>query len=231
MDKISKIVRLNVGGVKYKTTLDTLTKQPNSYLSQLFSDENLAAILDEEENVFLDRDGKTFRYILQILRGPNPVYPSDGYKLEALLQELRYFKLGLSNDNSWGLTDLRTHAPGFYASNRPIMFRTKFFLQWLTPSFVNDEGKFVVIYIFPKEISDTGMIPLCEMLKKGDSRGIQIRIKFNCSYLFTFDAIEGKILIREKSEVIKEIPANFPQFTLILDNAGTRGVEFSLLFA
>ena len=53
-------VKLNVGGKIYKTTLDTLRKDPDSMLSAMFSGRyELKA--DEEDAYFIDRDGKLFR--------------------------------------------------------------------------------------------------------------------------------------------------------------------------
>ena len=53
-------VKLNVGGVHFKTSLLTLTKDPNSMLSAMFSgqfEENL----DEDGSYFIDRHGDLFR--------------------------------------------------------------------------------------------------------------------------------------------------------------------------
>ena len=55
-----KTVKLNVGGVYFKTSLLTLTKDPDSMLAAMFSgrfEENL----DEDGSFFIDRDGDLFR--------------------------------------------------------------------------------------------------------------------------------------------------------------------------
>ena len=55
-----KTVKLNVGGVHFKTSLLTLTKERDSMLASMFSgrfEENL----DEDGSFFIDRDGDLFR--------------------------------------------------------------------------------------------------------------------------------------------------------------------------
>lgn len=54
---LNKVVKLNVGGVKYATSLATLRAVENSYLTALFSD-RWERHLDDEGAVFLDRDGE-----------------------------------------------------------------------------------------------------------------------------------------------------------------------------
>lgn len=63
------IVKLNVGGVRLMTTKTTLTAVPGSLLGAMFSG-RFPLPKDDEGNVFIDRDGEIFRYvILPWLRG------------------------------------------------------------------------------------------------------------------------------------------------------------------
>ena len=87
---------------------------------------------------------------------------------------------------------------------------------------------YVFLYIYPKEVSENDLTSLCENLKKDTSRGIKFKFKFNSLYLFTYDAIGGKITITENSEVVKQIKIDFPKFTFFIDNSGSKGVELSL---
>ena len=50
-----KTVKLNVGGVHFKTSLLTLTKDPNSRLSAMFSGQ-FEEDLDEDGSYFIDRE-------------------------------------------------------------------------------------------------------------------------------------------------------------------------------
>eukprot|EP01125_Pyxidicula_operculata_P014605 TRINITY_DN4883_c0_g1_i1.p1 TRINITY_DN4883_c0_g1~~TRINITY_DN4883_c0_g1_i1.p1 ORF type:complete len:280 (-),score=51.94 TRINITY_DN4883_c0_g1_i1:58-897(-) len=64
---IEEIVSLNIGGVIYTTTKNTLQKHKGTMLDSMFSGRhNLTK--DSSGNYFLDRDGKSFRYILNYLR-------------------------------------------------------------------------------------------------------------------------------------------------------------------
>ena len=50
-------VKLNVGGVKYTTSLSTLTAVPDSFFASLFSGD-WQSVTTAEGDVFVDRDGE-----------------------------------------------------------------------------------------------------------------------------------------------------------------------------
>ena len=54
-------IRLNVGGKIYETTLDTLSKDPDSMLCAMFSGRFEFKANEREGAYFIDRDGKLFR--------------------------------------------------------------------------------------------------------------------------------------------------------------------------
>ncbi len=55
MDELSKeIVKLNIGGIKYVTTAQTLTRHGDNYFSSLLS-KRIPPTLDDEGNYFIDR--------------------------------------------------------------------------------------------------------------------------------------------------------------------------------
>ena len=71
LDKFKGRVKLNVGGVKYETTLTTLTAEgDNSMLGSMFSGRHELHTNDDGE-VFIDRDGTHFGHILNMLRDAN----------------------------------------------------------------------------------------------------------------------------------------------------------------
>ena len=57
----SSTVKLNVGGKIYKTTLDTLRRDPDSMLCAMFSGRHELKQDKENGAYFIDRDGKLFR--------------------------------------------------------------------------------------------------------------------------------------------------------------------------
>ncbi|XP_051152445.1 FH protein interacting protein FIP2 isoform X2 [Andrographis paniculata] len=92
-DAASSLVRLNIGGKKFCTTVDTLTqREPDSMLAAMFSGRHALYQDSEKGYVFVDRDGKHFRHILNWLRdGVVPIMKDSEY-LE-LLKEAEYFQL------------------------------------------------------------------------------------------------------------------------------------------
>ena len=63
------LVKLNVGGVKYTTSLTTLTAVPDSFFASLFSGDWQSA-KTAEGDVFVDRDGKVTSCCLFEASGP-----------------------------------------------------------------------------------------------------------------------------------------------------------------
>ncbi|XP_067411761.1 BTB/POZ domain-containing protein KCTD11 [Emydura macquarii macquarii] len=76
-------VTLNVGGKFYSTTLETLTRFPDSMLGAMFRGPR-PACTDRHGHYFIDRDGKAFRHILNFLRLGRLDLP-EGYPELALL--------------------------------------------------------------------------------------------------------------------------------------------------
>ena len=81
-------VKLNVGGHYFTTTLQTLTKDPNSRLAAMFSGEHF-----ENGTLFLDRDGKHFRVILNYLRNGELVLPNGEMSEEELFIEAEFYQI------------------------------------------------------------------------------------------------------------------------------------------
>lgn len=86
-------VLLNVGGKKYATTVDTLTqREPESMLGAMFSGRHTVSTDDVTGMIFIDRDGKHFRHILNWLRdGIIPTLQDSEY--QELLREAEYYQL------------------------------------------------------------------------------------------------------------------------------------------
>ncbi|XP_053861479.1 BTB/POZ domain-containing protein KCTD11 [Malaclemys terrapin pileata] len=77
-------ITLNVGGKFYSTTLETLTRFPDSMLGAMFRGPR-PAHTDRRGHYFIDRDGKAFRHILNFLRLGRLDLP-EGYSELALLR-------------------------------------------------------------------------------------------------------------------------------------------------
>ncbi|KAJ6763155.1 hypothetical protein OIU79_023820 [Salix purpurea] len=89
----SSLVRLNIGGKKFCTTIDTLTQgEPDSMLAAMFRGRLTVSEDPAKGYVFIDRDGKHFRHILNWLRdGVVPTLTDAGYS--ELTREAEYYQL------------------------------------------------------------------------------------------------------------------------------------------
>lgn len=86
-------ITLNVGGTRYTTSLATLSRYPDSVLSKMF--EGAFSLKPENDgSYFIDRDGQTFRFILNYLRDGVLFLPTDSACLvKQLLLEATYFQI------------------------------------------------------------------------------------------------------------------------------------------
>lgn len=93
MSRQSHLVGLNVGGRIFVTSRDTLTRDPESMLACMLTEGLPAASQDKDGNLVIDRDGDTFKYILNFLRDGSCVYPLDFHTRAELLREANYFQV------------------------------------------------------------------------------------------------------------------------------------------
>ncbi|GFR69236.1 BTB/POZ domain-containing protein kctd15 [Elysia marginata] len=86
-------VHIDVGGSIYTSSLETLTRFPESKLARMFNG-SIPIVLDTlKQHYFIDRDGKLFRYILNYLRTQRLVVPTEFDEFEQLYEEARYYEL------------------------------------------------------------------------------------------------------------------------------------------
>ncbi|XP_031632463.1 BTB/POZ domain-containing protein kctd15 [Contarinia nasturtii] len=87
-------VHIDVGGTIYTSSLETLTKYPDSRLAKLFNG-TIPIVLDSlKQHYFIDRDGGMFRHILNFMRNSKLLIPDDFADIDLLLEEARYFEIG-----------------------------------------------------------------------------------------------------------------------------------------
>lgn len=86
-------VHIDVGGCIYTSSLETLTKFSDSKLSKMFNG-TLPIVLDTlKQHYFIDRDGKSFRHILNYMRTNRLILPDNFDDFESLLNEAKYYEL------------------------------------------------------------------------------------------------------------------------------------------
>ena len=89
-----KHVKLNVGGQVYKTSVETLVKDPDSMLAAMFSKRFDVKPDEDDEAYFIDRDGTHFRYILNYLRTGQLIYPKENKVLaKELYLEAKFYQI------------------------------------------------------------------------------------------------------------------------------------------
>ncbi|EFC46723.1 predicted protein [Naegleria gruberi] len=102
-DNNSQVITLNVGGFLYTTFKETLSRKINGkdhLLSIMFSETclNFDFSKDERGNIFIDRNGKVFSYVLDYLRAEGNIDKfslpfNDVCLMEQLEMEVEYFSL------------------------------------------------------------------------------------------------------------------------------------------
>lgn len=91
---MDEVIELNIGGKYYSTKKSTLCWYKLSYFYHLFSTEG-NIIYDKNNKIFIDRDGYTFKYILNWLRNENyksfPKPDNENYSL--LIEDTKFYGL------------------------------------------------------------------------------------------------------------------------------------------
>ncbi|XP_026464118.1 BTB/POZ domain-containing protein kctd15-like [Ctenocephalides felis] len=86
-------VHIDVGGTIYTSSLETLTKYPESRLAKLFNG-SIPIVLDSlKQHYFIDRDGGMFRHILNFLRNSRLLVSESFSDIDLLLEEAKYFDI------------------------------------------------------------------------------------------------------------------------------------------
>eukprot|EP00088_Acartia_fossae_P061999 TRINITY_DN7462_c0_g1_i17.p1 TRINITY_DN7462_c0_g1~~TRINITY_DN7462_c0_g1_i17.p1 ORF type:complete len:216 (-),score=48.71 TRINITY_DN7462_c0_g1_i17:320-967(-) len=90
---LSDIIVLNVGGTRFETSRATLVSQPDSMLAKMFDpDSPLEPAKTKDGAFFLDRDPKTFTYILSYLRS-GEIFAENKMVLNKLSHEAKFYQL------------------------------------------------------------------------------------------------------------------------------------------
>ena len=93
LTRLNAPVHIDVGGKAFTTTLETLTKYPNSKLAKMFSGK-IPIVLDSlKQHYFVDRDGHLFRHVLNFLRNGSINVKKDPEEINDLLQEARFYEM------------------------------------------------------------------------------------------------------------------------------------------
>jgi K+ channel tetramerisation domain. len=92
----STIVTFNVGGTCYQVSRSLLDQFPHSMLSKSTSEQWQK---DPNSEIFIERDGARFKYVLDYMRDGKVDVPLHETKT-SILAELEYFGIDVADDNS-----------------------------------------------------------------------------------------------------------------------------------
>ncbi|XP_037923711.1 BTB/POZ domain-containing protein kctd15-like isoform X2 [Hermetia illucens] len=117
-------VHIDVGGTIYTSSLETLTRFPDSKLAKLFNG-SIPIVLDSlKQHYFIDRDGGMFRHILNFLRNAKLLISEDFPDFDLLMEEARYFEIDPMVKQLEQMKKDRVRN-GNYLSSPPLLSRVK----------------------------------------------------------------------------------------------------------
>lgn len=87
-DQDAKIVKLNVGGTRYEVARSLIETHPESMLARLISEQWQE---DPSKEVFVERDGGRFKYVLDYLRDGKVLLPAFSVPKEVLEKDFEYY--------------------------------------------------------------------------------------------------------------------------------------------
>ncbi|XP_054770436.2 uncharacterized protein LOC129278254 [Lytechinus pictus] len=132
-------IGMNVGGKIYQTSWSTLLRYPNTFFDSLFEG-SADHPKDEQGNLLLDRDGETFRHILNFLRYGRVVIPEEFDDFHILEREADFLSLGelkmalTDTERSRGDVGLNVGGKIYRASMRTLTSVPKSFFQEMLQS-------------------------------------------------------------------------------------------------
>ena len=90
--QFSSTVKLNVGGHHFTTSIQTLTRDPDSTLAAMISG-RFEIKPSKDGSFFIDRDGTYFRFILNYLRDGKLSLPDGATFLEEMATEAEFYQI------------------------------------------------------------------------------------------------------------------------------------------
>ena len=91
---MTDIAKFNVGGQHYEVSRSLLQSHPDTMLAKSASDQWQE---DPESEIFIERDGARFRFVMDYLRDGNVTLPITETK-EAFVAELEYYNIAINVD-------------------------------------------------------------------------------------------------------------------------------------
>eukprot|EP01133_Synstelium_polycarpum_P017382 gene17382-20738_t len=113
------MIKLNVGGHIYYTSISTLCADDQSMLNFMFSG-RFPIQKEEDGSIFIDRDGTYFKYIINWLRNNHIPQINDEAIRECLLLEAKYFQISSLIDHLSQQSENKDHHPNRFTQKEII---------------------------------------------------------------------------------------------------------------
>ena len=95
LSTISEVIKFNIGGQRYEVSRSLFDKHPDSMLARSESEQWQE---DPEAEIFIERDGLRFRYILDYMRDDKlDLLPTESKK--TIVTELEYYGIVVNEEN------------------------------------------------------------------------------------------------------------------------------------
>lgn len=91
----TKIVKFNVGGIRHEVARSLLELHPDTMLARMVSEQWQE---NPDTEIFIERDGSRFKYVLDYLRDGKVQVPVTLAK-ESLLNDIEYFSISFETEN------------------------------------------------------------------------------------------------------------------------------------
>jgi len=99
---VPDIIKLNIGGIRYSTTWTTLHSFGDNFLTIMISNDiegKIKSLKDDKGCYFVDRNGRLFEYVLDLLRHGVLQVPS-GVSKEILQREIDFYQISYDNNST-----------------------------------------------------------------------------------------------------------------------------------
>ena len=170
-----KIVKFNVGGTRYEVARSLIGMHPDTMLARIVSNEWQ---MDPSKEVFIERDGSRFKYVLDYLRNGKALVSNDVCK-ESILAELQYF--GISHQERdvqhghYGPSGSIHSSESILASSTSKIFRFVHICLLHTPRPIFEKSLEFTVY----DISEKEFYGICKHMadifySKGDERKLKL---------------------------------------------------------
>eukprot|EP01100_Stratorugosa_tubuloviscum_P001121 TRINITY_DN124_c0_g1_i4.p1 TRINITY_DN124_c0_g1~~TRINITY_DN124_c0_g1_i4.p1 ORF type:complete len:273 (+),score=92.90 TRINITY_DN124_c0_g1_i4:95-913(+) len=91
---------LNVGGIRYSTSIETLNKIENSVFGEFFKENNWENELNDRKELFIDRNGEIFKYIIEYFRTGKIFLPLSILEQRQFYEEASFYRIFHFNGTS-----------------------------------------------------------------------------------------------------------------------------------